>query len=260
ENTLTWERELNEDNRINVLVGTSWQQTNGRTFSASGQGFPDDEFLNGLSSAALAMPPQASESQSSLLSFYLRANYALKERYLLTLTGRSDESSKFPKNNRTGYFPSFGLAWRVSEEPFMQGLGWLNELKLRASAGRTGTQNLGDHLFYTLFTPGSYAGTNALIPTQLGNDRIKWETTTQRDAGLDFEIFGSRVRGALGVYEKNTSDILISMNTALSSGFGSALINLASISNQGVEFDLRGDIVRNKNVNWNLALNISRNR
>lgn len=260
ENTLTWDRELDVNNRFNIMAGTTWQQTNGRTFSASGQGFPDDYFLNGLSSAALAMPPQASESQSSLLSFYLRANYAHKERYLLTLTGRSDESSKFPRNNRTGYFPSFGVAWRVSEEPFMRGATWLNELKIRASAGRTGTQNLGDHLFYTLFTPGSYASKNALIPTQLGNDRIKWETTVQRDAGIDFALFGSRLRGAFGYYEKNTSDLLMSLNTALSSGFGSALVNLASINNQGIELDLRGDLISNSNVNWNIAVNVSRNR
>lgn len=263
ENTLTWDKQFNADNRLNLLVGTSWEQNNMQSFSASGQGFPDDKFLNGLSSAALALPPKASESQNSLLSFYLRANYAFKEKYLLTLTGRSDESSKFPASNRTGYFPSFGVAWRASEEPFLKKAKWLNNLKFRASAGYTGTQNLGDNLFYTLYTPVSYVSTNALVPSQLGNDQIKWESTLQKDAGVDFALFNSRLRGAVGYYNKQSSSLyglLMAVPVAASSGFSSALVNLAEIENKGLEIDLRGDLIRGKNVSWNLAVNLSKNR
>lgn len=260
ENTLTWDKQFNKNNRLNLLVGTSWQKTNLQSFSASGQGFPDDNLLNGLSSAALPLPPKASESQSTLLSFYLRANYALKEKYLLTLTGRSDESSKFPKSNRVGYFPSFGVAWKANEEPFLKKVKWITELKFRASAGYTGTQNLGDNLFYTLYTPGSYASTNALLPTQLGNDRIKWESTLQKDAGIDFALFDSRLRGALGYYNKQSSGLLIAVPVATSAGFTSALENLADINNKGLEIDLRGDVIRRKNMTWNIALNASGNR
>jgi len=260
ENTLTWDKQFNRNNRLNFLAGTSWQQTKAQSFSASGQGFPDDNFLNGLSSAALALPPKASESQSSLLSFYMRANYALMERYLFTVTGRSDASSKFPKSNRVGYFPSFGVAWRASEESFLKKIKWLNELKFRVSAGYTGTQNLGDNLFYTLYTPGSYASTNALIPTQLGNDRIKWETTLQKDAGIDFALFNSRLRGAIGYYEKQTRDLLLAYSVAGSSGFTSALVNIANMNNRGIEIDLRGDIIRSKKISWSIAANISGNR
>jgi TonB-linked SusC/RagA family outer membrane protein len=260
ENTLTWEKQFNHDNRLNLLVGTSWQQTNAESFSASGQGFPDDQFLNGLSSAALALPPKAATSQSSLLSFYLRANYAFKEKYLFTFTGRSDESSKFPKSNRVGYFPSFGVAWKINEESFMRKVKWVNELKIRASAGYTGTQNLGDNLFYTLYTPGSYASTNALIPTQLGNDKIKWETTLQKDAGIDFALFNSRLRGAIGYYSKKSTGLLMAYSVATSSGFTNAMVNVADITNKGLEIDLRMDVLRSKNVNWNIAANISGNR
>lgn len=263
ENTLTWDKQFNADNRLNLLVGTSWEQNNMQTFSASGQGFPDDKFLNGLSSAALALPPKASESQNSLLSFYLRANYAFKEKYLLTLTGRSDESSKFPAINRTGYFPSFGVAWRASDESFLKKVKWINNLKFRASAGYTGTQNLGDNLFYTLYTPASYASTNALVPTQLGNDKIKWESTLQKDAGVDFALFNSRLRGAIGYYNKQSSSLfglLMAVPVAPSSGFTSALVNLAEIQNKGFEVDLRGDLIRSKNLSWNLAINVSSNK
>jgi TonB-dependent starch-binding outer membrane protein SusC len=260
ENTLTWDKQFNEDHRLTFLAGTSWQQTKAQSFSASGQGFPDDNFLNGLSSAAAALPPQASEAQSSLLSFYMRANYALKERYLFTVTGRSDASSKFPKSNRVGYFPSFGLAWRASEESFLKKLRWLNELKFRVSAGYTGTQNLGNNLFYTLYTPGSYASANALIPTQLGNDRIKWESTLQKDAGIDFALFNSRLRGAIGYYEKQTTGLLMAYPVAISSGFTSALVNVADMNNRGLEIDLRGDLIRSKKITWNIAMNVSGNR
>ncbi|MCK7555652.1 TonB-dependent receptor [Chitinophaga sedimenti] len=143
----------------------------------------------------------------------------MKERYLFTVTARSDESSKFPKSNRTSYFPSFGLAWRANEEAFLNKVKWLDELKFRVSAGYTGTQNLGNNLFYTLYTPGSYGGTNALIPTQLGNDQIKWETTLQKDAGIDFALFKSRLRGAIGYYDKYTSDLLMAYSVATSSGY-----------------------------------------
>lgn len=260
ENTLTWDKQFNEDNRLNFLVGTSWQQSNAQVFSASGQGFPDDKFLNGLSSAALALPPKASESQSSLLSFYLRGNYALKERYLFTVTARSDASSKFPKDNRVSYFPSFGVAWRADQESFLKDAKWISELKFRASAGYTGTQNLGDNLFYTLYTPGSYGSTNALLPTQLGNERIKWEVTLQKDAGVDFALFNSRLRGAVGYYHKHTSDLLMAYAVATSSGFNTALVNLADMTNQGVEIDLRGDVIRSPDFTWNIATNISGNR
>jgi TonB-dependent starch-binding outer membrane protein SusC len=259
ENTLTWNKQFNENNRINFLAGTSWQKSRFNSFSASGQGFPDDKYLNNLSSAALALPPLGTSGQSSLLSFYMRANYALYEKYLFTFTGRSDISSKFPQSNRTGYFPSGGVAWRVSEEKFLKNASWINELKLRASAGYTGTQNISDNLFYTLYSPASYAGTNAVIPSQLGNKDLKWETTLQKDAGLDIALFDSRIRAAFGLYEKTTDGVLYTTTVAGSSGFSSLVSNIAKIRNRGFEFDLRGDFVRQKDFQWTGAINISQN-
>ncbi|WP_160718070.1 TonB-dependent receptor [Chitinophaga solisilvae] len=260
ENTLTWDKQFNENHRINVVGGTSWQKFRYNSFSASGQGFPDDKYLNNLSSAALTLPATGISGQNSLLSFYLRANYALKEKYLFTFTGRSDASSKFPASNRVGYFPSGGIAWRISEENFMKKVKWITELKLRASAGYTGTQNIGDNMFYTLYTPGSYAGRNALVPTQLGNEKIKWESTLQKDLGLDFAMFGSRLRGVIGYYEKITSGLLLTTALAPSTSYGSVISNMASIRNRGLEIDLRGDIIRHKKFQWTSAINFSGNR
>ena len=260
ENTLTYDKKFDKNNHLTFLAGTSWEHTKYNSFSASGEGFPDDTYLTGLSSAATYLQPKATEYQSGLLSFYLRANYTFKDRYLLTLTGRADESSKFPSNNRTGYFPSFGLGWRINDEAFLKNVTWIDELKIRASAGYTGTQNIGNNLFYTLYTPGSYASTNALIPSQLGNDKLKWESTLQKDAGIDFSFFNSRLSGSVGYYNKHTSGILLAAPQPSSSGFSSALENVADINNKGLEIELNGDIIRKKQFSWNINLNISGNR
>lgn len=260
ENTLTWNKQFNENNRLTFLFGTSWQISKSNSFSASGQGFPDDIYLNNLSSASLTLPSTGISGQNSLLSFYVRANYTLFEKYLFTFTGRSDASSKFPKNNRVGYFPSGGVAWRISQENFLKDIRWIDEIKLRASAGYTGTQNIADNLFYTLYSPGSYAGLSSLAPTQLGNDKIKWESTLQKDAGIDFSFLNSRLRGGIGYYEKNTSGVLFGAIVANSSGFPGVTANIANIRNRGLELELGGDFINKKNFQWSGSLNISGNR
>ncbi|EDM34734.1 tonB-dependent outer membrane receptor [Pedobacter sp. BAL39] len=260
ENTLTWTKEFNENHRINVLGGTSWQISRSSSFSASGQGFPDDVYLNNLSSAATTLPATGLSAQNSLLSFYARANYSLFDKYIFTFTGRSDASSKFPAKNRVGYFPSGGVAWRISQENFLKDVKWINEIKLRASTGRTGTQNIGDNLFYTLYSPVSYAGLNGLSPNQLGNDQIKWESTLQKDAGIEFQLLNSRLHGEFGYYEKSTSGILFPATVASSSGFTGVTANLADINNRGLELQIGGDFIRHKNWQWSGTLNVSGNR
>lgn len=261
ENTLTYNKEFNENHRLNVLAGTSWEEHQSDFFSASGKGYPDDYYLNNLSSAATATKVQGSnpDSRSSLLSFYLRANYVWKDRYLFTFTGRADASSKFAPDNQYGFFPSGAIAWRISEENFLKGAEWIDEIKLRASMGKTGTQSIGDHMWRTLYSPVSYAGKNALIPTQLGNNSIKWEATVQKDLGLDFSFMHGRLGGTFGYYHKVTDGALLNMTPAPSSAFSTVVFNIAKIRNQGIEFDIYGDFIRKKDFRWTGALNISRN-
>lgn len=260
ENTLTWNKEFNASNKLTVLAGTSWQITKSNSFAASGQGFPDDVYLNNLSSAAVTLPATGLSGQSSLLSFYMRANYSLYDKYLFTFTGRSDASSKFPSKNRVGYFPSGGVAWRISQENFLKDVKWIDDIKLRASMGYTGTQNIADNLFYTLYSPVSFAGMNGLAPTQLGNDKLKWESTLQKDLGLNIQLFNSRLRAEFGYYSKVTSDILFPATVATSSGFPGVTANIAKIRNNGIEIGIGGDFIRKKNFQWSGNLNISRNR
>ncbi len=260
ENTLTFDKQFDKNNHLNVIAGTSWELDKTSTFLASGQTYPNDNTLNGLGSAAVTLPNTSAEYQNSLLSFYMRANYSYMDKYLVTITGRSDASSKFAPGNQVGYFPSAGVAWRISQENFMKAVSWVDDLKLRASAGYTGTQNIGNYLYRTLYTTAAYDGANAVIPTQLGNDKIKWESTLQKDAGLDFSLFKSAITGSVGIYEKQSSGLLYTEPLSPSSSYSTLTANLADIRNSGLEIDLAGDVIRTKNVSWKSDINISFNR
>lgn len=261
ENTLTWNHEFNENHAVNIVLGHSWETDKMSYFSAAGNGYPDDTHLNNLSSAATAASVAGSNpsAKTSLLSFYGRANYTLLNRYLFTFTGRSDTSSKFSKAHRTGFFPSGAFGWRINEEPFMKNVKWVDELKLRASIGKTGTQDISDWMFLTLYSPDAYAGSTALYPSQLGNDDIRWESTTERDLGLDFSLFKGRLSGTVNYYYKVTDGALLTITPPPSSGFSSYISNIAKIRNQGLEVELRGDFIRTKDWTWSGALNISHN-
>ncbi len=259
ENTLNYNTQFAE-HRLDFVAGTSWQLSKSSSFQASGQTFPDDVVLNHLGSAAVTLPNVSSFGQNSLLSFYARGNYAYQDKYLLTVTARSDASSKFSNTNRIGYFPSAGVAWRLSEENFMKDISWIDDIKLRASAGYTGTQNIGDYLYRTLYTPATYNGANAVIPSQLGNNAIKWESTLQKDAGIDLSLFDSRLSASIGLYEKKSSGLLFTLPLAPSSSFSNLTANLADIRNRGLEIGLQGEILRAKSFTWRSDLNVSFNR
>lgn len=260
ENTLTWDKQFDNNNRLTLLGGTSWQQSKTNTYSNSALAPAASGSLAGQSSANVSLLPTQLNDRSALLSFYLRANYAFKNKYLVTITGRSDASSKFPVHNRVGYFPSAGLAWLLNEEGFLKNVSWLNGLKLRVSGGRTGTQNISNNLFYTFYTAANYAGNSALIASKLGSDQTKWETTRQKDAGIDFALFNFRLSGSFGYYDKRSADLLVALPVPTSTGFSSALQNYATIDNRGLELELRGQIIKKKNFQWSTMLNISGNR
>lgn len=262
ENMVTWNKTVNEIHRFDAIVGTSWENYRSNFFSATGRGYPDDYIMNNLSSAVTPVSVKGSDpyGENSMLSFYGRANYFLKDRYLFTFTFRSDASSKFGPDNRYGFFPSGAVAWRISEERFMDGAPWVDELKIRASIGKTGTQSIGDHMWRTLYTPGSYAGANAMYPTQLGNINIGWEATSQKDLGIDFSLFNDRLSGTFAYYDKFTKGALLNMTPAPSAAFPTVVYNIADIRNRGWEFDLNADIIRGRNFRWNLSFNMAINR
>ena len=262
ENTISYNKTFGK-HRVNMLAGTSYETNKTSFFSATAFGYPNDDVLNNLSSAIAPLfvtGDDPSKPQSYLLSFYLRANYSFMDKYLVTITGRSDGSSKFGAANRFGYFPSGALAWRLSKENFLKNVGWINDIKLRGSYGVTGTQNIGDQMTRTLYNPFSYGGSSALIPVQLGNADIKWESTKESDAGLDISIFDDRLQATFDYYNKQTSGALLALPVSPSSTYGSLLRNGVGIKNSGLEMALSGDIIRSKNFKWSSSVNVTWNK
>ncbi|MBQ4006125.1 MAG: SusC/RagA family TonB-linked outer membrane protein, partial [Muribaculaceae bacterium] len=197
----------------------------------------------------------------TLVSFFGKANYTYADRYLASFTIRRDGSSRFGRNNRYGTFPSVSAGWRISEESFMKGLEWLDNLKLRASWGQTGNQEISNIARYTLYesnygeagfggqsygTSYDIAGTNGgqTLPSgfkrnQLGNDNLKWETTTQTNVGFDFGLLHNALYGSFEWYYKKTTDILVNMTGIGVMGEGSSQwINAGEMTNKGIELNL----------------------
>lgn len=261
ENTLSYNKIFNGIHHIDAVIGHAWESRRASFFSASGTGYPDDTTLTGLSSAMTATRVSGANPSISnaLLSFYGRVNYTLMDKYLFTFTGRSDTSSKFSKAHRTGYFPSGAIAWRISEEGFLKDVKWIDEIKFRASIGKTGTQDISDYMYMTLFACDSYADASALYASQLGNDDIKWESTKQKDLGIDFSFLNGRLGGTFGGYWKNTDGALFNVVAAPSSGFPGYISNFAELSNKGLELELFADPIRTKNFTWHVGFNVSRN-
>lgn len=262
ENTLTYTKQFDKNNNLTLLAGQSYETRKTSFFSATATGYPNDNVLTSLSSAVsplLVRGDNPSAPQSYLLSFYLRANYSLMDKYLLTFTGRSDGSSKLGPGNKFSYFPSGAIAWRISQENFLKNVKWIDDIKLRASYGLTGTQDIGDQMYRTLYSPLSYGGISALVPTQLGNQDIKWETTREADGGLDISLFNSRLTATFDYYNRQTSGDLLSLPVAPSSSYSSLLRNAVGLKNTGVEVSIGGDIIRNSTFKWSAGFNVTWN-
>ena len=260
ENTLTFDKTFHQKHALNLLAGTSFETDKSSFFSATATGYPNDNVLNTLSSAVLPVLVQGddpSKPQSYMISYYLRANYGFMDKYLFTFTGRADGSSKFGPDNKYGYFPSGAIAWRISKENFLKNISWIDDIKFRSSYGVTGTQDIGNQMYRTLYTPYAYAGTSALIPTQLGNPAIQWETTDETDEGLDFSFFKERLQGTFDYYNKQTNNALLSLPITPSAVYSSLLGNVAGMNNKGFELSMQGDIIRSRDFRWSASFNIT---
>jgi len=263
ENTLGYTNKWKDKHAVNILGGFSYETVKTSFMSATASGYPNNDLLNNLSSATTPIYTQGDQPnkpQSYLVSYYLRANYTFMDKYLFTFTGRSDGSSKFGPDNKFGYFPSGAVAWRLSNENFLKNVKWIEDIKVRGSYGLTGTQNIGDQKYRTLYSPLAYNGTNALVPTQLGNPALKWETTKQADVGADVSLFGNRLQATFDYYRKQTDGALLSLPVPPSSSYSTLLENTVDIRNTGYEFSISGDIIRTRNFRWNASLNITWNK
>ena len=258
QNTLTYDAFFGKHN-LNTVLGASFEKSKSSNIKGWGEGFFNDVLTN-INSATVFTDASSYETGSGLESYFGRVNYDFDNRYLLTVSARVDGSSKFAKDNQYAFFPAAALAWRISGEPFLRDSKVIDELKLRASMGKTGQQDFGDYAWRTLYETEDYGPDPSVILTQLGNDKLKWETTNQLDLGLDFSLFESRFSGTLGYYTKDTKDALFTAITPGNTGTNRVIANIGDTRNEGYELELKASIIRKKDFKWNLSFNISKNK
>lgn len=262
ENILTFDRSVG-DHSFNVTGGFTWQTFHNQFFSAGATNFPTDVYdANNLDAGTAYSRPESEKEQSQLASWLGRINYIYKGRYYLTLTGRADGSSKFGANNKWAFFPSVAAAWRISEEDFMRASS-VSNLKLRASYGKTGNQDIDNYQSLARMGIMNYPFNGVLNagvgPNNIPNPDLKWETTSTTDVGIDLGAFENRLTLVVDYYYKKTTDLLWNISTPQTIGFPSIFKNIGSIENKGLEISLGGDIFAGK-FNWNSQVNWSRNR
>ncbi|MEP6831946.1 MAG: TonB-dependent receptor [Gemmatimonas sp.] len=245
ENTLTWSNLIGGIHDITIVGGYTRQ-----TQIQTRQGLINTNFVSDITGVddigagtQVGGPSVTSNKTRYTLASYLgRLNYTLKDRYLLTATARRDGSSRFGADNQWGVFPSIGLGWRVSEESFVRNITWINQLKLRGSAGTTGNPSISPYQSISRLSTGKYAfnGTvlNGYYPALIGNSKLSWESTKQTDYGIDATLFNNRIDLSADVYDKTTKDLLLAIDLPSETGYASALTNAGSISNKGVEVAL----------------------
>lgn len=269
ENTLTWEPELGSAHQLTALGGYTWQTNENVRQGISGSGFVTDATgFDDIGAARVLDTPSSNRQEWTLRSWLGRVNYVLRDRYLLTLTGRYDGSSRFAEGSQWGFFPSVAVGWRVSEEPFMDRfVSTVDDLKLRGSYGVAGNPGIRPYQSLARFitTPYGFGGlpVTGYFPVGVSNRDLTWESTTQLDVGVDMGLF-DRVTLTADYYHKRTDDLLLEVDLPSESGFARALVNAGSVENRGIELSINGDVIRGergaRGVRWNTGLVFARNR
>ncbi len=259
DNTLSYKRNITDKHYVDAMVGVSFENSASRGSYLSKSGFALDEIYTNVSSGTDFNSANSTASGRGLYSSFVRANYRYDDKYLATFSARYDGSSMFGENNRFGFFPSGALAWRISKEPFMKNVKFVNDLKLKISAGKTGVQNMSEYANRNLYSATSYFDKPAINHSQLANDNIRWEKSTQYDAAVDFTLLDFRLTGTLGVYRKDTKDLIWSYSFPSSMAVGSIYMNIGSVKNQGIELNLKGTVFNREDMKLELGFNIAHN-
>ena len=258
ENLLTFDRTFGE-HKISALAGYTYQDSRFRHIQAYGEGLPQG--LEEIDAATTNRSNEGNSWRSVLTSILGRVFYSYQNKYLFTATIRRDGSSKFGKNNRYGYFPSFSLGWNVAEEKFMENVHWLDQLKLRGGYGVLGNQEIDNYQYSSTITTGiNYPDGNGgllqgAFPKNFANPDIKWEETAMTNVGIDFMAFNNRLSLTADYYVKNTKDILLTVPIPISSGGANDPIrNAGKIRNNGFEFNLGWMDQPNPDISYGINL------
>ncbi|OGX87037.1 hypothetical protein BEN47_12025 [Hymenobacter lapidarius] len=269
ENTATYNRTFALDHSVTLLAGYAAQYNTAEGNTVLGQGGTyTNTNIEYPTAAGQVFGQGLFNNENALTSVFGRFDYAFKERYILTAALRTDGSSRFGPDNRYATFPSVALAWRVAEEPFVKQFSSISELKLRASYGVTGNNNIGDYNYQAYQASANYvfgAGTGArafgFSPNGVAIRNLSWETNKQFDAGFDLGLFRDRIYLTVAAYQRNTTDLLLNRNIPALLGFSSrALANVGEVRNRGLEFQLNTANIQGRDFTWSTAANLSFNR
>ncbi|GJM33945.1 MAG: SusC/RagA family TonB-linked outer membrane protein [Saprospiraceae bacterium] len=268
DNTIMFKKRFRRGHRLDGTAGVVYDATNLEQTSFSASDFSNKDLrYEGISFGQVFQPLVYDTRKESLLSFLGRVNYSYKNRYLLTASFRTDGTSKFTENNKFSFFPSLAVAWRIINEKFMANQNTFSEAKLRLGWGLTGSQAIRPYQTLTRFGPtenllsdANGNGITSIVPTNLANPGLIWETTNQFNAGFDWGIMNDRFTGNIDVYYKRTYDLLQELNIGPSAGFTTFTVNQGDLINKGIEFGLTANIVRSKKLKWEISGNLSFNR
>ncbi|MBK3517516.1 SusC/RagA family TonB-linked outer membrane protein [Carboxylicivirga marina] len=266
ESTLTYLTTINKDHNINIMGGVSYTENVDWFWTARNTNYGNNDLAPyNMAVGTAPLVPESWYEKPKLQSFLGRFNYNYKSRYLATASFRADGSSKFGAGNKYAYFPSGALSWRLSEEGFMSGATWVDNLKLRSSIGVTGNQGIPSYLSRDNYTVANYVfdgemtnGAGSWI-TNVRDDELVWETSRMIDAGIDFAAFKQRLIITADVYDKETYDMLLNTNVSPSAGFMNDWTNVGSMRNRGVEVSVTGDIFKNAGFIWRATANYAYN-
>ena len=264
ENTLSYNKTINENHSIGAVIGFTYQNFLYRYLGGSGNGYLSDVTETyDLGLASNPGIPSSSYTKSALMSYLGRINYSFKNKYLLTASLRADGSSKYSAGSKWGYFPSGAFAWKIKEEGFLKDVELISDLKFRSSYGYTGSQAINAYATLNQLSTGKTifgdALYNAIAPGTTLPGNLKWETTEQADIGFDIAILNNRFRLSADAYLKNTRDLLNTVKLPSSLGFTQTIQNVGQIRNKGLEISLDAKIFTGQ-FKWDMNANIAFNK
>lgn len=267
--------QLQKKNELDIILGEETYETKSKSLSVETRYLPTDISPDkALANINLGSPP-AGISQplprsgvtppNRIFSVFGRVNYAFNKKFLANVAIRADRSSKFKYDKGLLIFPSGSVAYRFSQEKFMNNVKWISDAKIRIGTGTAGNNRIGDLLYLQLYgVNGEYALNHTIVPgfapVALANERLQWETTVSKNAGLDLSFFNNRVTFSMDVYKNVGKNLLLAVAIPPTTGYSSQLQNIGSTSNRGIEFQLNATPLQNKNFTWNSNFNISFNK
>ena len=264
ENILNYTPKINENHALDITAVQAFDQQRNEYTQLDKSGFTNDALgFNG--NATVLLNSIRDVSQRRLLSYLGRLRYGYLDRYLLEATARADGASVFAEDNKWGFFPAVSVAWKMHNEPFMQGQDAINEMKFRVSYGTTGNQGINplESLGVADDVPYVFGGetvAGATPSSRLPNPNLKWETTNTLNAGVDFRLFNNLFEGTFEYYKANTTDLLLDRSIAGTTGFNVMRFNAGELENQGIEASLTTNIIRKNDFKWSLGLIFSQNK